>query len=509
MGNFSANSYAELVNKRSIQAERKQSLTKFNPLGMGILYNWEWAWSFSDNKYDSELEQPSKGRYGAGGKGGYGSDEKTKRYSGTFAYIGLSVQLPTMERIKKGHLSNIDKESERKFYRALGTALKNDQPSGIQNVSRNIADGTAIPEIFHICSLFDLGALEKYMIEEYKTYTNRQTYSDFGALVQALGTSANENRIGVNTDAGGGGGPLLNTRRPVQEWIMAAYYYINEKNASIIASRKKGLNVSFDEKSSLAEKIRDLFIAADDEYNSGVTARFVSQSGIDRTNKKNLGLIPNFLAALGLKEDVGITTRANSTIDEEVNFKNTLRGNRGRDLLLSLSVDSKDIKMKIFYSDNGNFLSSKRDEFIEKVLDEKSIMAGKLDRIDMNIEEAFLSLTESARAAGAQLLLAEIQKKKNEILTAFKNDAYNDIAVLQAFVKTKKEVIESVNDGVDVPGFLKEEIKGQIVKAKQSITKSFSDVELILEKCIKTAASKYKTKAKTDRRTDSKFMKDS
>jgi hypothetical protein len=500
VGTFAANSYAELVNQRSIKAERKQSLTKLNPLGMGILYNWEWAWSFSANKNDNDLEQPSKGRYGLGG-----NDD---RYSGTFAYIGLSVQLPTMERIRGGHLKSVDKEANRKFYRALGTALKNDQPSGIQNVSRNIADGTAIPEIFHISSLFDLGALEKYMIAQYKTFKNKNTYSDFGTLVQDLRGGANGDMIGVNTDAGGGGGPLLNTNRPVQEWIMAAYYYINESNPSIKASRKMGFNVLFKEGSSLAEKIRDVFIAADNAYNSSVTKRFVSQAGIDRTDRKNLGLIPNFLAALGLKENRGITTRTDGTIDEEANFKDTLRGKRGRDLLLSLSVDTKDTKMRIFYSDSG-FVSSKRDDFISKVLDEQAIMSGKLDKIDMNIEEAFLSLTESARAAGAQLLLAEIQKKKNAILTAFKNDAYNDIAVLQAFVKTKKEVIESVNDGVDVPGFLKEEIKGQIAKAKQSITKSFTDVEKILDQCVKSAASKYKAKAKTDRKTDSKFMKDS
>jgi hypothetical protein len=479
---FNSNSYAEIVNKRSVKEKRTQSLTKFNPLGMGVLYNWDWAWSYSEYSSDDKLERPNKANYGPKGKKG--------KYSGQFVYIGLSVQLPTLERIRGGHLKSINKEQDRKFYRALGTALYNEK----EGESRNISNPLEIPKIFHICSLFDLGALEEYMIKQYDTFKSRNTYSDFGSLVQDLGGSANGNVIGVNTDKGGGGGPLYNTKRTIQEWIMAGYYYINETDSDILAARSSASKIiDIKPKGTLAQKIRELFIEANRVIGSNVTSFILKQSGINVNDKNSLGAIPDFLNSLGLRDDVGIVITTNNEIDERKNFLDTMQGRKGRDFLLSLSIDSDIAKFKIFQSDSG-FVSSKRDAFIEKILDVKNL--GNLTKINANLDAAFEDLTNSVRAAGAQVLLAEVQRRKNDIIKAFENDAYKDLAQAVAFVKTKDELLDLLNEGKDIPDFLKPEIQQQIKKTKISIINSFDAVEKILDECIVAASSKTRARNK-------------
>jgi hypothetical protein len=479
---FNSNSYAQIVNKRSVKEKRTQSLTKFNPLGMGVLYNWDWAWSYSEYSTDDELKKPNEANYGPKGKNG--------RYSGQFVYIGLSVQLPTLERIRGGHLKSVNKEQDRKFYRALGTALYNEKTGD----NRIISNPLEIPKIFHICSLFDLGALEEHMIKTYDTFKSRNTYNDFGSLVQDLGGGANGNVIGVNTDKGGGGGPLYNTKRTIQEWIMAGYYYVNETDPDVLASRSstsKGINIK--PKGSLSQKIRELFIEADRIISSNVTSFLLRESGINVNDKNSLGAIPDFLKSLGLRDDVGIIKNAKNEIDETKNFLDTMEGRKGRDFLLALSIDTDIAKFKIFQSDSG-FVSSKRDAFIERILDIKNL--GNLKKIDANLNAAFEDLTNSVRAAGAQTLLVEVQRRKNDIIKALENDAYKDLAEAVAFVKTKDELLNLLNDGKDIPDFLKPEIQEQIKKAKISIINSFNAVEKILNECIVAASSKTKAKNK-------------
>jgi hypothetical protein len=235
---FSHNTYAQAVDNSSKFIRRTQSLNKINNFGMGVIYYWHWAWSYSTIAKDPAIEKqdPDKFNYGIEGEKVGKNDA---RYSGRFSYLGLSIQLPTMRRIKEHIKSAYTNKSME--YLALGQALYADNEDG------RINDGTKIPKIMHICSFFDLAALEIFYISKFGlqqgSKSNKPT--NFHELISKLNSSnyskiGDGKTIGLNTEAGGQGGPLAgNTNRSPMEWILAAYYHLVETDSHIIDARKE------------------------------------------------------------------------------------------------------------------------------------------------------------------------------------------------------------------------------------------------------------------------------
>lgn len=501
MAKFEANSYAELVNKRAVPTQRFQTLTKLNPLGLGVLYNWNWQWSYSTNAYDTGLQRPSQANYGKGENAGKIKGEETTRYSGQFLYIGLSIQLPTMARIRDGHVKSINKEENRKLYRALGTAVYNEFSGFGEN--RNISNVLDIPQIFHICSLFDLSALEAYMIDKNKSYNGNTNYNSFKELVEENAKTASNGVVGVNSDPGGGGGPLFNSNRPIQEWVMAAYYYFKENNTDIKAARtstRDGIPTSEITGKTLAEKIKSLFLVAHSRVGSKVTKKIIDDAGV-KEGSPSLGIIPELLEAFGLKSITKEGIKLNDTqgIDEDDNFDlTTERGRKARDFTTALSIDTGIAQYKIFHSKSG-FLSSARDKFIEEVLDINNLKNLKV--IEANFDRAVATLTSQLRAARADAILYEAQLKNNAMKKALLNDGYKDLAEIVGYVQGQQELLKLMGDTKDIPEAFKKQLAPMIKKAKESLTKSFAALEVILQDALEKAQAKNKgmTKSKAIR----------
>lgn len=511
---FKSNAYAELVNKRAVPTQRAQSLTKLNPLGLGVLYNWNWKWSLSMrdnpastdendngnpylNNVDRDLQRPSQANYGATGQKTKINGVETTRYSGQFLYIGLSIQLPTLSRITE-HIKSIDKYSNRTIYRALGTAVYNEFKDFGSN--RVINDPLQIPQIFYVCSLFDLGAVEYYMIGKYKTNVSKQ-HDNFEEMVRENSGAARANNdiFGINSDDGGGGGPLFNSNRKIQEWVMAAYYFIKEKDPQILEARLSKFGIKTEQASgkTLAEKIANLFRAARKKFPSKVTERLIDQSGIDKPEYGPLGQIPDLLNTLSLKDlkgGEGIKLNNKNEIDEGENFLDNPDGRNARDYIMALSLDTGEAQYKMFHSKSG-FLSSARDEFIDKILDMKNLRNVKT--IQANYKKAMSTLTSQLRAAKADAILAAVQKKNNEIKKALLNDGYVDLATVAAYVQGREALLKKMDAAEDLPEDFKKELKPLIDKAKKSLNDSFDKLEKILAEAFDEARKDNRMMSKT------------
>jgi hypothetical protein len=189
------------------------------PPGMGTIYAWDWAYVLS-----------------------YDSDKKTNvplnKDSIRFSYIGLANQITTEKRISQ-HISDSQRKEERGLYVALGNALG---PKGESTFKENTSalrkSGNGVVEIVHVASLFDLGALETYLISQEKVQLSYKA-NNFADLIKTSGKSARGKKVGLNTLGGGQGDPLgEGTTTSPAEWILAAYAYFIESDAEILASRK-------------------------------------------------------------------------------------------------------------------------------------------------------------------------------------------------------------------------------------------------------------------------------
>jgi len=298
--------YASKINTRASFTKRTQSLTKINSLGFGVIYYWHWGWSFSPYEVYDEKEKKKLKQAASDNSIPYNTNPDQQK-SGRFMYLGLAVQLPTMVRIK-AHLDQA-KQSNPNNTKALALAqgikqeLTTSGPEGI------ISDPEAIPHIIHICSLFDLAPLESYYVSTYKLEQSGKGRS-FLDIIQN-GTKASVpgggNTLGVNTEAEGSetagqGSPIRQGDvRGTPEWIMAAYWFLSEQDATVLAARASNpynFNV-IQEKASLEKTLTKKILKVFKLF--GQHAQ-VSSNVQNKFNSITEDQIAGVLAIMGVKE---------------------------------------------------------------------------------------------------------------------------------------------------------------------------------------------------------------
>lgn len=233
--------YASKINTRASFTKRTQSLTKINNLGFGVIYYWHWGWSFSPYKVYETSEKKKLKDAASDGSIPYNKNPDQQK-SGRFMYLGLAVQLPTMVRIRahleQANQSNPNNTKALALAQGIKQELTTAGPEGI------IADPEGIPHIIHICSLFDLAPLESYYVSTYKLEQEGKGRSFLDIIEN--GRTANVsggNTLGVNTEAegtetAGQGSPIRQGDvRGTPEWIMAAYWFLAETDATVLAAR--------------------------------------------------------------------------------------------------------------------------------------------------------------------------------------------------------------------------------------------------------------------------------
>lgn len=314
---FYYNSYAKAVNSTGQLARRHQSIDKINEYGMGVIYVWDWQWSFSNNLYDKGLENPEQAKYGRSNQ----SEDGAIRSSGRFMYLGLSIQQPTSNRMAE-HIA-MAKERTSVEYAALGQGIYNTFGSEPYRKFENPMD---VPKIIHISSLFDLATLEEHFITRYALAQTQKVYNNFEELVSdysggILKNSKLSGVTGVNTAGGGQGGPLKGiTWRGPREWIMAAYFFLKEKDNTILESRNSEM-----------DKI----------YRDATTKKMVNGKMVSKTTDEQiLSVVQGFLGVTGsnIVAPKGITIKILQEIDLPV-IQNTIT---------SLGVRDKDLTSRQF-----------------------------------------------------------------------------------------------------------------------------------------------------------------
>ena len=260
------NSFAELVSSRTEKVRRTQTLSKVNELGLGVIYNWEFQMTYSDNIYDTKLLPPSEMQNRK--ETDVIKGENTNRYKARFMYIGLAVQLPTLKRMQAHFEGKDDKGDPAKdvFHTVLREATRNEFDNGFYSSRRTLSNLYRAPQIINICSLFDLGNLETWYINTgavAKPLTKLEDNKENFPAIMQKGSSMSP-VAGLNSAGGGQGSPLKQPNlldRGISEWVMAIYFALYEGNSDIISSRPSDFQASINEikrsKNPLYVKMKD------------------------------------------------------------------------------------------------------------------------------------------------------------------------------------------------------------------------------------------------------------
>jgi hypothetical protein len=493
VGNVHYNTYAEVVKSRAFKAQRTQSLTKINDLGVGIIYNWDYIMSYSESLNDYGLKPPSQMNGGESSSTESNKDGTLTRYKARFMYVGLSVQLPTSRRISK-HLEDTVKEKD-VFHTSLRQALRGTYTNNKYDTFRNISSpGTRIPEIVNICSFFDLGGLESYYIEKGPNGKGgalnqlKQYQNDFPKLMEAAATSG-KTISGVNTASGDQGGPLRQSimqRRGVAEWVMAAYFALYENQDEVIASRKSGFDADIRKlrtnEMTLAEKVIGVFKAA---INNGM----VSSSNAEWFNRIQLHQVQNTLELFGLSQK-----GPKQLISGEMKTSNEINSPEINRVLSYISYDARQFSVEdVSSAKDGLIIAEKRYEIISKNIDTKlDTKKPNFLSIKADLTSASKDLQKTLKIKMGAALIDEVRKLKKPVSEAL----------------TK---IQMSRVGVQAPELIEDLFEEQINDILSNIQKQFEktmdvtsiDIDIVkdnraLIQEIKIKASKEMSKALDD-----------
>ena len=321
--------YASTVKDRSNFIRRTQSLTKISSVGLGVIYYWHWGWASMPEQTSYSATQKSdlkKAAEGQGGDefkvGGRGSNAKEQKLYGRFMYLGLTVQNPTMTRIN-AHLKDAyssgggGKNSKANaLYQAIvpGASAFDD---GI------IKNPEAIPNVLHLASWFDLDNLEAYYIQTKFNLGNKPAKNFTDQIQNSSRASTKDGMtLGVNTAGGGQGGTFKQDKdRGIAEWVSAAYYFLKEQDAEILASRPNEIsNIPQEAKTlgTLAEQVKYVFnsFSKIEVKGSKGKSKLVIPSLIKLFASYSVNTIRTYLDAMGLKDNVNVPRGAGKTLSE-------------------------------------------------------------------------------------------------------------------------------------------------------------------------------------------------
>lgn len=339
------------------------------PIGLGTIYSWDFAFV-----KDFEIDQTPI--------------DKNKSNTTYFRYIGQAAQISTKDRIQnhiqgagggdskraerakassksKGKKENED-NPDRKTYEGLSAAIKGDFKKTVDFPTYNeIRSGDEkIVRVVHVASLFDLAALEAYMIKVPNDLTIGS--STFTQMIQKNGL------VGLNTLSSGVNAINAGTKT-AGEAIAAAFYYLTENDKTIKEARDKnitGENLE-DSKTILKENKNDYRSATKQVFkNFHVDGKYrIEAPGFNE-------LLNNFYKKIGFGSIIeGINLDTNQNVDIKSKF-----GNADLKIIMSFQGADEQILKGLFFQmalkeNNLNELSSKK--VYNKVVELKNSKIGK------------------------------------------------------------------------------------------------------------------------------------
>jgi hypothetical protein len=430
----SLNSFAELVNGRTEKVRRTQTLSKVNELGLGVIYNWEFEMTYSDNIYDTKLLPPSE--MSNRKESDIVKGKETNRYKSRFMYVGLSIQLPTLKRMQAHFEGKDDKGEPAKdvFHTVLREATRNEFDNGFYSSRRTLSNLYRAPQIIDVASHFDLGRLEEWYINDGATaapLTTLQNNKENFPILMEKGSSMTP-VAGLNTAGGGQGGPLkqpLMIQRGLSEWVMAAYFALYEGSKTVLDSRNDNFQSGIQKIKSSKEP---LYIKLKQVFDLSVKLNMPSDSVANYFNKDlSLDVLKKAVIALGLERPDQQDIIGDMRTKDHVGNKDIAR------FFEYLAYDTNDIviesddknKVLLARGSKGTFSTENRNKIAAAELDNpikegksesaiKITLSRKMAEFDENLSVRLGSVLQNelkGYSSRIQKELLEIQKIKLEV----------------------------------------------------------------------------------------------
>ena len=316
--------YNKTTNNRIIKQQRNHNLSSILPIGLGVLYTWEWQFLY----FDDEKEEKTKG-----------SQDWMH-----FVYAGITAQITPRDRFME-HFSSPErvktdpKVKNKNLYVALNNAIYNTKEPGIYG-KRTIPKTDLENEVFKVMdlvSLFDLGLAETGVVDKFNL---KNTTSATGIDIKSIYENAQGKSggvIGLNQEVGGGAGgegePVRQARAPL-EWLYAAYYAATEDSSKEhIASGRSTYRYknAFNGANVKQRMVNILFIHSENEP---AVAQSFSNTAANISTKQDYEVaVELFLTYLGANTNkVGFDLDENNNIIVASKFNKTGGMNRGEEI---------------------------------------------------------------------------------------------------------------------------------------------------------------------------------
>lgn len=455
------NSFAELVNSRTEKARRFQTLSKVNELGLGVIYNWEFQMSYSDNIYDTKLLPPSEMQNNKEKDVVNGKD--TNRYKARFMYVGLSIQLPTLKRMQ-AHFEGKDENGEPLkdvFHTILREASRNDFDNGFYSSRRTLSNVYRAPQIIDIASHFDLGQLEEWYINDgakaaplTRLQNNKE---DFPTLMEK-GSSMTP-VAGVNTAGGGQGGPLkqpIMIQRGISEWVMAAYFALYEGSQTVLESRSSDFATGIQK---IKRSDNPLYVKLKDVFDLSVKLNMPSASVANYFNNElTLDILKRAVVVLGLERP------DQQDISGDMRTKDHIGNKDIATFFEYLSYDTNDIiitsddknKLLLARGSKGAFSTENRNKIVQAELDNLIKEGKSVSTIKIGLSKKMQEFDENLSVRLGNVLQNELKGYSAKIQKELANIQSAKIQ-FQSFQLIQDAFIEGIRERL---GSLKSELKG-------------------------------------------------
>jgi metal-responsive CopG/Arc/MetJ family transcriptional regulator len=396
-GEFMGQAYWSQVQESSKRSKiRSWGLNKIIPTGVGTIYSWDFAYVKPETGADPERA---------------GQDTKNALF---FRYIGLSAAATTQKRLGQ-HSSGAGTHDDRRMYNILKEAKdwsKKSENNGDIYFPSNFASDTSIVRVVHFVSLFDLGNVEAYMINNGNEGFNGDSLIEAGNL--HFNEIANQNgnkKYGLNTSATGGQGDPMILKKSNEDYIVAAYIYLTENNDTILAAREYGIPSKLPNATGILKEtnfnFREATILLINRIKKDNPEKL---KFLDTDNKSLKTTLDNFYGKLSSKDtklrgfandggvlqknDDGSTSRIIEDVDFASKFPNSIT------LFLSFQLILKDGKT---FTAQGQ-----KRFFIRNMLNAKLSTEEEVQKL---LEESNQKYTEEL---GRSALITKVQNRKND-----------------------------------------------------------------------------------------------
>jgi len=331
--------YHRTTEQRLIKQQRNHNISSLLPIGLGVLYAWEWKFAYFNSVQEEKENSPNWYH---------------------FIYAGITMQITPKDRLNE-HLMGPErvetspKVKNKNLYVALNDALYNKNktgPHGTRTLTKSILEQNVF-KVIDVVSLFDLGLAEEGIIKNNKLQNSSQSNGvDIKSIYESGNKDAKNNIIGLNQEtssgkAGGEGEPIKQSRAPL-EWLYAAYYAATESESKehIREGRKISRYHQAFQGSSVKEKMINIL------YEHSVGERAISQafdqSARIKTKEQFEVAVELFLSFLGANtEKVGFDLDTEGNVIVASKFSKTKGINRGEEISNTISGQGIIPKSKI------------------------------------------------------------------------------------------------------------------------------------------------------------------